>query len=279
MARINIEEQWWTDPRREALTKLIGDELMADGAAIRLWRLAQEYWKRNAEPIPNYVFEYVRFSSELVRAGLALVRGSSVYVRGSSNAFEWMIKNKEKASKAGLKSAESRKLKHGSAQPRSAPSAASEGPPELGPNKPRTKFNLAEPSSSSSLSSSSSSSNSNKEYIGRSDDRPDTHKYDFEEVYKSYPKRLGDQRKAKGLSVLKRSVKTQQDFEAFKKSVENYAIHVRREGKERTEFVKQFGTFANEIWREWIDINPLTTSIAPTLPRKSIAEILREEQL
>lgn len=155
MARVNIEENWWVDPRREKLAKLLGDELLADGAVIRLWRIAQEYWK-NSEPIPNHVFEHVRYGSEIVACGLAISNEQGVYVRGSTKSFEWLQKRKDAASKAGKKSAESRKKTKGTSQPLSNQTRT-----KVNEEQPNTeKLNQTEPSSSFSSSSSYSLSKS-----------------------------------------------------------------------------------------------------------------------
>ena len=104
MARLNIEECWWSDPRRDLLRRLLGTENQ-DQVAIQSWRLAQEYWIKGAL-IPWDVFITLQGAKELVKAGLARIHESSapnstvirtdlerpsneleqyyVYVRGSS---------------------------------------------------------------------------------------------------------------------------------------------------------------------------------------------------
>ena len=120
MARINIEECWWSDPRRSKLIRLLGgDEERADGAVIKMWRTAQEFWKRDHQLVPRRVFEALQSASELIEAGLADDRGDYIYVRGSSEYLEW-VKDKTEAGKlGGLKSAQARREKYGSAQPKS----------------------------------------------------------------------------------------------------------------------------------------------------------------
>lgn len=118
MARINIEECWWTDPRRSKLIKLMGgDEERADGAAVRMWRLAQEFWKCDRRSVPQPIFKTLEHAELLLGAGLASlgeVLGDGlvkevVYVRGSSQWLDWAREQKEKnkanGSKGGKKSA------------------------------------------------------------------------------------------------------------------------------------------------------------------------------
>jgi hypothetical protein len=77
----------------------------------------------------------------------------------------------------------------------------------------------------------------------------------FEEIFKTYPKRKGDQRKKTGFQKLKKIVKTGDDLELVKRAVNNYSAFCSREKKTGTEFVKQFGTFfdANGDWKEWAE--------------------------
>lgn len=106
MARINIEDCWWTDPRRSKLIKLLGGENQADGAAVRMWRLAQEFWKDGRKLIPQYIFETLEESQALLGCGLASLGEAGVYVRGSSQYLDWVIEQREKSKKGGQKSAQ-----------------------------------------------------------------------------------------------------------------------------------------------------------------------------
>ena len=158
MARLNIEDCWWTDPRRSALARKIGSEDKADIAAIRAWKLAQEFWKKGKGLVPIYLFEVLEYYQELLDCHLAEVRGEFVYVRGSSAYLDWVREAREKAQKAGKASAEARKKKHGTSQPlnNEGKNPKSKEPDrtttEQEPNKNRTKSNLTEPSVSGSVS-------------------------------------------------------------------------------------------------------------------------------
>lgn len=118
MARINIEECWWSDPRRSKLIRLLGgDTRTVDGLAIEAWRLAQEFWKHDRKLVPLSQFEALEGSAYLIEAGLAVIHEDAVYIRGSSQYLEWVNEEREKARLGGLRSAEVRREKYGSAQP------------------------------------------------------------------------------------------------------------------------------------------------------------------
>lgn len=147
MARLNIEDCWWTDPRRSLLIKKIGED-KADIVTIRAWRLAQEFWKHGKGLVPDYMFQTLEHWQDLIDAKLADVRGSFVYVRGSSAYLDWVREAKENASKAGKASADARKKKHGSAQPISKKQEKT----LKSSNDSRTESNDLEPSDSLSVS-------------------------------------------------------------------------------------------------------------------------------
>lgn len=161
MARINIEDCWWTDPRRSALGRALGGEEIADGVAVRAWRLGQEFWKKGRMLVPLELFQTLHGYEALLKVGLADVRESFVYVRGSSAYLDWVAERTKNAREAGKKSAQSRKEKLGSAQPKREKPRTTLEPV---PNEPRTKTNDTEPSVSVSSSSSVSGSFSESLY-------------------------------------------------------------------------------------------------------------------
>lgn len=106
MARLTIENCWWTDPRRERLAELVGGMLLADAWAIRVWRLAQEHWGRGRKPIPKEIFDALEAAPKLIQAGLAVEDEGGVYVRGSSQYTDWLNDKRKSAAAGGKKSAE-----------------------------------------------------------------------------------------------------------------------------------------------------------------------------
>lgn len=137
MARINIEECWWSDPRRSTLIKLVGVEA-ADGAAIGAWRIAQEFWAKGML-VPKAIWSHVQANAKLIEANLAEERADGIYVRGSSEYLSWVAERREAARAGGLKSAQKR-----SKESKQTP----------------TKRKQTQPSGSGSYSSSGSSSDS-----------------------------------------------------------------------------------------------------------------------
>lgn len=142
-----------------ALIEKIG-ATAADGLAINAWRIAQEFWAKGKHLVPSEIFFKLKHAQEIIDAGLADVRESFVYVRGSSEYLTWLEEKREQARIAGKKSAEARRKKSGSAQPKRPKTPKS---PERTPNEPRTEVNDAEPSGSGSFSGSRSGSSSNSQ--------------------------------------------------------------------------------------------------------------------
>src|SRR3990167_3210906 len=106
MARLTIEEKWWSDPRRERLAKLTGSMEMADAAALRAWRLAMEFWGHSHGLIPLEIFNTLETAPKLIEAGLAKVEGDMIYVRGSSQYLSWLHEKRLAAVTAGRISAQ-----------------------------------------------------------------------------------------------------------------------------------------------------------------------------
>ena len=80
MARINIEDKWLNDPRRDRLSALLGNlsgkpelgSILADGSTQKLWKLSQTYWQKG-ELIPGHIFIHHFGAKEILLAGLARV--------------------------------------------------------------------------------------------------------------------------------------------------------------------------------------------------------------
>ncbi len=85
----------------------------------------------------------------------------------------------------------------------------------------------------------------------------DLNDFDLEFIYKSYPKRLGDQRKKVGMARLKKLIKNRVDYDLAIKAVSNYYAMQQKNGKIGSEYIKQFGTFWDSYgdWVEWANIN------------------------
>lgn len=80
--------------------------------------------------------------------------------------------------------------------------------------------------------------------------------FDFESVYRRYPRKIG---KTKGFKKLKTDIRTQEDFERLIVAVENYAVSRRDQD---SQYTKHFSTFVGE-WRDWLTFVP-SDNPAPT---------------
>jgi hypothetical protein len=234
MARINIEECWWSDPRRSLLIRLLGDEEKADGTAVKMWRLAQEFWKRDRQCVPKYIFETLQFASELLRSALAEERDGSIYVRGSSQYLEWVKDKSEAGRLGGLKSAEARREKYGNAQPQ--PRENTEANTEAPPKHPKQ----TEPSASASGFKELNTEHRKRRSNVKSD-------FDLENLYQGYPRKRG---KIPGLEKLAKEIKTDADYLDLAEAIKNYAAEV--VGREE-QHILYFSTFAGQ-WRDWIQV-------------------------
>lgn len=98
----------------------------------------------------------------------------------------------------------------------------------------------------------STNESTNKSYIihAQSDksDMSESDKFDFESIYKKYPKKEG---KSRGFKILKVQIKTKEDYENIIKAIDNYSIYCSTNIKER-KYIKHFSTFMGE-WRDWIN--------------------------
>lgn len=115
MARINVEEKFWTDPRFIQLSENLGDHLKAIGMCVYAWKLAQTYWQEHETGIPKELFPSKL--EALASVCLVVLRSNHYYVCGSQDSFEWLQKKKMAGKAGGSQSAKMRKKRTGSAQP------------------------------------------------------------------------------------------------------------------------------------------------------------------
>lgn len=152
MARLNIEETIWSDPRFLKLCIKLGDELRAIGAVVMAWRLAQKHWCPKKAAVPESEWRLSGLPDAVIEVGLAEFSGDGVKLKGVEDAFSWYFDAVEAGRKGGQASARSRKPKR----------------PLSKPEQPSSKSKRIEPSSSSS-SSLSLSSSSSSESIGENE--------------------------------------------------------------------------------------------------------------
>lgn len=175
MARINIEDSLWADPRFQDLMIKVGNRHMAKGMVLELWTLAQKYWiASRGEGIPKPAWDSAGMPSALIECNLARDNGDFIYAVGSKEQFAWLNANSENGKRGGPAAAKTRveKIKK-SKRPKSSRHVE---------NRPDTSSY----SSSSSLSSSFSNSDSVSKEVpaGASPDRP-TLNHAIWEVYEA----------------------------------------------------------------------------------------------
>lgn len=102
VARINIEDSLWSDPRFMKLCIRLGDERTAIGAVILAWKTAQKHWCPHKNPIPNEEWAQAGIGREIIDVGLAKEVDDGIYVAGSEEHFDWYFERLS-AAKAGGK--------------------------------------------------------------------------------------------------------------------------------------------------------------------------------
>lgn len=141
MARVNVEERFWTDPRLEKLSIKLHSRYKAIGQCVELWHIGQEFYS-NKNKFTMRAFKYHGLSKYLIECGFAVLENDEIKIRGADDQFKWILCAKEGASKGGKAS-----------KKESGQSWADVGP-MLGGNELPNKINeVTQPSSSYSSSS------------------------------------------------------------------------------------------------------------------------------
>lgn len=246
MARINIEDCWWIDPRRERLGTLLGSMMVADAVVIRAWRVAQEFWGKGRNLVPKHVFETLEASSKLIEANLAIEYENGVYVRGSSQWLEWVNEEREKRKAGGQKSAQ---------RPRDAKGRLLASDQVTSNNDPSESSNVQVSVSGSYSGSKEIQYNAPSELFSEKEISTLGTKFkpsdtQLQEIYSDFPRKKG---RAKGFAKARAEIKSIHDLDDLKAAVSNYRQNCILEKKE-PRFILHFSTFMAE-WRDWIDPN------------------------
>ncbi len=96
--------------------------------------------------------------------------------------------------------------------------------------------------------------------------------FDFEFLYKKYPRKVG---KSRGIKICSKDIKTAQEYQLLSEAIEKYSKHCAASGTE-PQYIKHFSTFMAE-WRDWT----LTDAGAvekPKLPEPEWMRLAREEE-
>lgn len=110
MARINIEDSLWSDPRFMRLCIALSDEMRAVGAVVLAWRTAQKFWCPDRQPIPTQDFEAAGLPFALIECGLAEEIDDGIRMKGSDEHFAWWFQRQAAGRAGGLASGTKRSL-------------------------------------------------------------------------------------------------------------------------------------------------------------------------
>ena len=160
MARVNVDDELWHDPRFNELCKQ-HERHVALGAVVMLWRLGQEHWKNDKRLIPSTAFKFLPLCEDLEKFGFVEKREDGVYCSGAEERWGYFFENSERGRKGGQRSAQIRKERYGSAIPINATNLKTEAVasekslknPKQNPKPIRSQPKQTEASSSSSSSS------------------------------------------------------------------------------------------------------------------------------
>lgn len=230
MARINIEDQLFDDPRFKALEKKAGD-LKAWGVWVRACKVAQRFWKQE-KLIPTELFDMLDHAQDLVDCGLAERKENGVYFKGTKEHLGWLPDRLKAAKSAGKASAEKRAC----VKKRNAAHIN-----EIN-NIVQPNVNQTQPSSS--YSSSFSFSN----YKNKEKNKEENCVFSFNKAFQKYPKKSGEQSARIQFSRL---IKSSVDYDNLLIAIKNYSDHCALNLIEE-KFIRTFASFLTD-WRDWVD--------------------------
>lgn len=99
MARINVEDSLFEDPRFELIANEIGKAL-AVGNFVLIAKVAQKYWVKG-ELIPKEIYKRLKFPKQFVEVGLVIEKDNGLYLRGSEKHFAWYVAKHGNGKKGG----------------------------------------------------------------------------------------------------------------------------------------------------------------------------------
>lgn len=94
---------------------------------------------------------------------------------------------------------------------------------------------------------------------------------DREAVYAEYPQKVG---KSAGLAKLKKLCPTRDELAEFKTAMLNYVADCKKTNR----YFKQFDTFVNSTWRDWLDPSHGGLVEGQSTSERSMAEILADQE-
>lgn len=96
LARLNFEDDLFSDIRFMKLAMKLDDVDRALGCLVRAWRIAQKWYLKSPQGVPVEEWDKQFLPPEILECGLAKRRGDFVWVMGSDEQFSW-LKQRQKA--------------------------------------------------------------------------------------------------------------------------------------------------------------------------------------
>lgn len=97
--------------------------------------------------------------------------------------------------------------------------------------------------------------------------------FDFEILYKKYPRKEG---KSRGMVICKSQIKSQEDYDLLSKAIDTYVIHC-KVNKTEPRFLKHFSSFMAS-WKDWLDWE-VSYSFTGGIETALSARVCRAEQM
>lgn len=141
MARINVDDKWLKDPRRDDFVKAVGDSDRADGLTVRYWRLGQEAHAQG-KLVNKKQFMRMPFAKEFMACELAEEREGGIYIKGTKRRAKYLVAKIEAGRKGGKKSATRDRDERGRLRSKRK---GSESQPSTAPSKTQAPPNEAKP--------------------------------------------------------------------------------------------------------------------------------------
>jgi hypothetical protein len=111
MARINIEDILFEDPRFFELSVKLGSKETALGALILAWRIAQKHYTKDYKYIPIDVWNKLGLKNEIIDTGLATANDRFIRMAGCDDQFGWLRQRVEAGKKGGKNRKSAKNLK------------------------------------------------------------------------------------------------------------------------------------------------------------------------
>lgn len=178
---VKVRPGIWSEVRFRKLEAILGCRYKAAGRLIEFWQEAASYWV-DGRLIPKDIFKMMD-AQFLIESGFAEEVDGGIRAKGDEDHFSWLKSQREK----GVKSAEVRKAKFGSAQPNKSrtevepksnhgsATTRTESNPELRTKNLELEKNTSLTGSEKSCDFSADDANAQKNFLNPDSEIPETH--------------------------------------------------------------------------------------------------------